>query len=62
MERITITEYSRREGITVQAAHKRIRLKKDKRIVSVEKLSKQFFLLKFNPAKDLKQNATMLQK
>ena len=60
MEKITIKQYSEREGITVQAAHKRIKLNKDKRIVGVERLSKQFFLLKFNDRKTFNGNETKL--
>ena len=51
MEKITISEYARRECISVQAAHKRILLKKDARILSVDRITTRFFIIKFNGSK-----------
>jgi hypothetical protein len=46
MEKITVKQYAVREGITIQAVHKRLKnLSKYSDIISVEILAPNFFLL-----------------
>ena len=65
MEKMTIKQYADWQGISVQAAHKRI---SDKyidnypEIRQVERITNKFFLLKVNRNKALQINATNLQK
>lgn len=49
MKRITISEYAKRCGISPQAAHKRLKnIKNYKEIRGIERIAKNFFLLKVN--------------
>jgi DNA-binding Lrp family transcriptional regulator len=52
MEKITIRQYADSVGISVQAAHKRVKnMGKYKEIKGIEKITNKFFLLKINTSK-----------
>ena len=52
MEKMTIKQYAVWKGISVQAAHKRIKsVKKYPEIRGIEKITNKFFLLKVNTDK-----------
>ena len=54
MEKMTIRQYADAVGISVQAAHKRVKnIKKYPEIRCVEKITDKFFLLKINDSKGL---------
>lgn len=63
MKKMTISQYADKCGISVQAAHKRIKVKYlYPEIVGVEKVNDNFFFIKVNPRKGYTRNATLLQK
>lgn len=67
MKKITIKEYAILCGISVVAAHKRIKVweqnkKKYPEIKGIERLSNNFFMLKINADKDFKINSKINQK
>jgi DNA-binding Lrp family transcriptional regulator len=52
MKKMTIRQYADSVGISVQAAHKRVKnMEKYKEIKEVEKITNKFFLLKVNTKK-----------
>jgi len=63
MEKMTIKQYAVWRGISVQAAHKRLKTVSNyPEIRGVEKITDKFFMLKVNRAKALQGIATNLQK
>ena len=59
MEKMTIKQYAVWRGISVQAAHKRIKsVKNYPEIRGVEKITDKFFMLKVNKDKALQEFAT----
>lgn len=59
MEKMTIKQYAEWQGISVQAAHKRIANASNyPEIRQVERITNKFFLLKVNRSKALQINAT----
>ena len=63
MEKMTIKQYAVWRGISVQAAHKRLKTVTNyPEIRGVEKITDKFFLLKVNRNKALQEIATNLQK
>lgn len=59
MEKMTIKQYAVWRGISVQAAHKRLKSASNyPEIRGIEKITDKFFLLKINRNKALQENAT----
>lgn len=63
MKKMTIKQYADKCGISVQAAHKRIKNPGNyKEIVSVQEINTNFFMIEVNTHKGYTVNATTLQR
>jgi len=63
MKKMTIKQYADKCGISVQAAHKRLKnASQYKEIVSYEEINKNFFIIEVNTRKGYSRNATTLQR
>lgn len=63
MKKMTIKQYADKCGISVQAAHKRLKnASQYKEIVSVEQINTNFFIIEVNTRKGYSKNATGMQK
>jgi D-alanine-D-alanine ligase-like ATP-grasp enzyme len=63
MRKMTIKQYADRCGISVQAAHKRIKNRdRYREIIGVQEINTNFFMLEVNTRNGFTKNATSFQK